>query len=792
MDNAKVEIDSSVNEIYSKTIVTQEFENQSNNPIELRIYIYKIQNCIFSSFSAQIGDSIKVKSKVIKEEKAEEKYNDSISSGNAAIFVSKDPNNSNRVIINMGNIPPKAKVTFISEFLQFIQTSEKYEFEIFRNLPIFTDSKEAYQFKSITGKIEIKTKNEIMNIEKTLLSDKIKIREEKYLDEDKKNNYSIKYEYNNLGKINIVMGESYYYRKDTANVYLPSSKIYFDLNQSGPNVYSQNSPKDMSEKSYIVQYKYACSNSENNYLNPAIFIFLIDQSGSMSGSAIKVASKALLLFLQSLPGGSYYQIIGFGSDFKAYDKEPKEYNENNIKNSIELINKLGADLGGTNIYDPLEFIYNSGKIYDKINLPRNIFLLTDGEIEDKEKTLSLIENNSNKYFIYSIGIGNDFDEDLIKNAGVLGKGSYNFCKNIENLNKVIATELNSAVSTFITDFKIKSFLDDKKNLIQNRIPNVIKKNQIIYLSYIIDNKENNNEINEKEKINLDIDYMEHDINKENEKENKNEKYEIEIDEIKSGEDLSKLIINNYLLNSDLNNDEKIQLALKYQLLINGTSLFAEVELEEKITEEMKSKIMGNKEINIIKKQMDIIENDNVFYRSASKKKESIFTSIGNSIKNFFSFNKRKVRACEFADDYDCCVEKECYIKDTIEISPNYMIRLEKEEIGGKREKKEEKSVNEKDSVMNIINSQDFIQGFWEVNELTKTVMEKYKKEFDMLKGLEGMDDKIAMTILIIYFINKEHSDLLSELILIIKKGKQYIQKNMKDNYENIIQKVGLN
>jgi hypothetical protein len=531
----------------------------------------------------------------------------------------------------------------------------------------------------------------------------------------------------------------------------------------------------------------------------------------MSGSAIKVASKALLLFLQSLPGGSYYQIIGFGSDFKAYDKEPKEYNEKNIKNSIELINKLEADLGGTNIYDPLEFIYNSGKIYDKINLPRNIFLLTDGEIEDKEKTLSLIENNSNKYFIYSIGIGNDFDEDLIKNAGVLGKGSYNFCKNIENLNKVIATELNSAVSTFITDFKIKSFLDDKKNLIKNRIPNVIKKNQIIYLSYIIDNKENNNEINDKEKINLDIDYIEHDINKENEKETKNEKYEIEIDEIKSGEDLSKLIINNYLLNSDLNNDEKIQLALKYQLLINGTSLFAEVELEEKITEEMKSKIIGNKENNIIRKQMDINEkehlaiiDDNLCYSAClassyvysapyyATKKESIFTSIGNSIKNFFSFNKRKIRANELADDYDCCIENECCMEDEIKVSQNSMIRLEKDEIEDTRKKKEEKSVNEKDSVMNIINSQDFIQGFWDVNELTKTVMDKYKKEFDMLKGLEGMDDKIAMTILIIYFINKEHSDLLSELILIIKKGKQYIQKNMKDNYENIIQKVGLN
>jgi hypothetical protein len=86
MDNITVEIKSQVNEIYSKTIVTQNFENQSNDPLELRIYIYKISNCIFSSFSAQIGDSIKVKSKVIKEEKAEVKYSDTVASGNACHF----------------------------------------------------------------------------------------------------------------------------------------------------------------------------------------------------------------------------------------------------------------------------------------------------------------------------------------------------------------------------------------------------------------------------------------------------------------------------------------------------------------------------------------------------------------------------------------------------------------------------------------------------------------------------------------------------------------------------------
>ena len=106
-------IDSKVNELFAKTTVTQKFTNPTDNPLELKIYVYKKEGLIFSEFFCQIGYSIKVKSKVIKKEKAEQKYTDSIASGNAAIFVSDDPNNENRIIINMGNIPPKNDVIFI-------------------------------------------------------------------------------------------------------------------------------------------------------------------------------------------------------------------------------------------------------------------------------------------------------------------------------------------------------------------------------------------------------------------------------------------------------------------------------------------------------------------------------------------------------------------------------------------------------------------------------------------------------------------------------------------------------
>ena len=86
-----------------------------------------------------------------------------------------------------------------------------------------------------------------------------------------------------------------------------------------------------------------------------------------------------------------------------------------------------------------------------------------------------------------------------------------------------------------------------------------------------------------------------------------------------------------------------------------------------------------------------------------------------------------------------------------------------------------------------------MEGYWEINEKTKKIKEKYENEFKLLKELKdkNINDNIAITILIIYFINKEHSELLNELFMIIEKAKNFIRNNTKDSYENIIKGIGL-
>ena len=319
MQKAEINIYSTVNEVFSKTLVTHKILNNSDNPIELEVYIdrYSDKN-IFSSFEAQIGDSKKVKSKVIKEEKAEKKYTDSVASGNAAIYTSVDKDDKDKIIVHIGNIPPKEELTFNSEYIQYTESANNsYEYEFFRNVPIMKNKGDNIPNDIIKGTLEIKTKNKIIDINKKFLFDKMIIEEEKH-DKDK-NSFIMKYKYE-IGSIQDDFESfsfSYYNRRP---FYIPASKLLFNL-ESNNALFSQKSLKNKDEQSFIFNYKItenknssSNKNKEDIKLNPALFIFLIDQSGSMSGSPIKVASKALLLFLQSLPAGSYYQIIGFGSE----------------------------------------------------------------------------------------------------------------------------------------------------------------------------------------------------------------------------------------------------------------------------------------------------------------------------------------------------------------------------------------------------------------------------------------------------------------------------------------------
>ncbi|KAL5473242.1 hypothetical protein EMCRGX_G027699 [Ephydatia muelleri] len=97
----------------------------------------------------------------------------------------------------------------------------------------------------------------------------------------------------------------------------------------------------------------------------------------MGGEFIKSARETLILFLKSIPPGCSFNIIGFGDDYESLFPSSVPYNQENLDRAIQHAECVEADLGGTELFPPLQFIFGQQLLE---GLPRQVFVLTDGSV----------------------------------------------------------------------------------------------------------------------------------------------------------------------------------------------------------------------------------------------------------------------------------------------------------------------------------------------------------------------------------------------------------------------------
>ncbi|XP_029911660.1 von Willebrand factor A domain-containing protein 5B1 [Myripristis murdjan] len=192
------------------------------------------------------------------------------------------------------------------------------------------------------------------------------------------------------------------------------------------------------------------------------FIFLIDRSGSMSGVNINRVKDAMVVILKSLVPGCLFNIIGFGSTFKTLFTTSQNYEEEALALACEYIRKIRADMGGTNILAPLNWILRQ-PMYS--GHPRLLFLLTDGAVSNTGKVIELVRSHARYIRCYTFGIGQNACRRLVQGLAVVSKGTAEFLAEGERLQPKMIKSLKRTMCPVLSDIAIEWLFPETKEVL---------------------------------------------------------------------------------------------------------------------------------------------------------------------------------------------------------------------------------------------------------------------------------------------------------------------------------------
>ncbi|KAG1952441.1 von Willebrand factor A domain-containing protein 5A-like isoform X1 [Pimephales promelas] len=187
------------------------------------------------------------------------------------------------------------------------------------------------------------------------------------------------------------------------------------------------------------------------------FIFVMDRSGSMGGMPIESAKDTLLLLLKSLPMGCYFNIYGFGSRFESFFPQSVEYSQDTMDQALKRVKEMKADLGGTEILQPLKHIYSQPCNPDH---PRQLFIFTDGEVENTKEVLDLVKHHVHSHRCFSFGIGEGASSALITGMAREGSGHAQFITGTDRMQPKVMQSLRFALQPHVFNISVDWTLPD--------------------------------------------------------------------------------------------------------------------------------------------------------------------------------------------------------------------------------------------------------------------------------------------------------------------------------------------
>lgn len=411
-----------------------------DNPIEV-VYCFPIEEqAAIYRFEATINDGRKIRARIEEKKAAQQEYCQALRQGHGAFLMEQDEKSNDIFTVNIGSLKPQStcaiEIYYVQE-LDLINDGQRIQFA----LPTVI----APRYASNVGGIQSPASKYVQSAPYTITFSCVI------------SSLPIASVSSPSHPIQISTGPSMEISLSQENTHLDRDiLLHIDLKQERVLTYTLLEKQAMMIS--FVPTLDLCGEQMN-----CEYLFVVDCSGSMEGeNKIGYARQAMLVFLKSLPMNSYFNIFRFGSNYEQFEKKEitVKYDENTAKQASDYINRMEANLGGTELFSVLSYLHSQPS---RKNYSRQIFLLTDGEISDVDQVLRLCASMSNTTRIFSFGLGLSPSRALVKGLARVTNGSYLFIPPNTHVDVAVARQITKALQPCLLNTKVQCHFTAHQN-----------------------------------------------------------------------------------------------------------------------------------------------------------------------------------------------------------------------------------------------------------------------------------------------------------------------------------------
>uniref|UniRef100_A0A4W6CSJ7 von Willebrand factor A domain containing 5A n=1 Tax=Lates calcarifer TaxID=8187 RepID=A0A4W6CSJ7_LATCA len=448
-----IEVQLEVRDHVATVVSTLNYENKEDKPLEA-VFVFPLPgDAAVCHFSATIGQT-QIIAEVKEKQQAREEYDDALSSGQQAFLLEESEQSPDIFSLSVGSLPPGESASIRLEYVieLAVQADDGLRFCLPAVLnPRYEPQGASVQVTSVPASLvpyslsfsaRVSSPRPVSKVESSCSLDPLQ-----YLNTEQ-----------TQATVKLAAGHKFdrdvellIYYKDA---HQPTAVVEAGQASAKPGTL-MGDPVVM--LSLYPEFPQSVMSSVSSC---GEFVFLMDRSGSMGSrmnnseshqTRISSARDTLLLLLKSLPMGCYFNIYSFGSSYEHIFPKSVEYSQETMEEALKKVEVMDANLGGTEILEPLKHIYSQPCIPSQ---PRQLFVFTDGEVCNTKDVINLVKKNSGSHRCFSFGIGEGSSSALINGLAKEGGGHAQFITGTDRMQPKVMQSLRFALQPAVVDISV--------------------------------------------------------------------------------------------------------------------------------------------------------------------------------------------------------------------------------------------------------------------------------------------------------------------------------------------------